>query len=337
MNSKIRFVVIGCGHIGRRHADMVRANEACELVAIVDSNKEMEATIAANYGVPFYQTIEDFLASGVEADVACIATPNSLHAAQAIQMIEAGHHVLIEKPIGLHKKNTEEILQASQKYAKKVFCVMQNRYSPPMQWLKGLLNKGILGEIFMVQVHCFWNRDERYYKQNTWHGTDDIDGGTLFTQFSHYVDILYWLFGDIKDINAKFNNYNHKETIEFEDSAFINFMFPGGGMGSLNYTTSVWDKNMESGMIVIAEHGTVKIGGQYMDKIDYCHIKDYELPAEPEHKDLEIAGYKGAKANHYYVIQNIVEVLNNGADIDTGIEDGIKIVEIIENIYALKK
>jgi predicted dehydrogenase len=86
---------------------------------------------------------------------------------------------------------------------KHVFAVMQNRYSPPSEWLKEIIETKKLGEIFMVQVNCFWNRDDRYYKKGGWKGTQDMDGGTLFTQFSHFIDIMYWLFGDIENIQGK--------------------------------------------------------------------------------------------------------------------------------------
>ena len=108
--------------------------------------------------------------------------------------------------------------------------------------LKEILDQGILGKIYMVQVNCFWNRDDRYYKPNPetgrpggWHGTKDLDGGTLFTQFSHFIDLMYWYFGDITNINARLRDFKHQTTTDFEDSGFISFDFTEGGMGSLNY------------------------------------------------------------------------------------------------------
>ena len=102
-----------------------------------------------------------------------------------------------------------------------------------------------------------------------------MDGGTLFTQFSHFLDIMYWLFGDIKNIQAKFADFNHQKNTSFEDSGFVSFYFVNGGMGSLNFSTAVSEQNFESSMTIIAEHGTVKIGGQYMNEVEYCHVKDY--------------------------------------------------------------
>lgn len=335
-DKKIRFAVLGLGHIGTRHADMVAANAECDLVGVIDINPSLLDKVATMYSVPFYGSLEEFLRSGAPADVVCISTPNGLHAEQAIACLQAGLHVVIEKPMALVTADCNAILTAAEQNGRKVFGVMQNRYSPPMQWLKGLVNQGTLGDIYMVDVHCYWNRDARYYTGATWHGTARLDGGTLFTQFSHYVDLLYWLFGDVDNISARFANNNHAGMTEFEDSASVSFNFISGGMGSLNYSTSAWDKNMESTMVVVAQHGTVKIGGQYMDKLEYCHIKDYELKETISSPVEQVAGYTGAKANHHFVIQNVVDVLKGRSEITTNAHDGTKVVDIIERIYALK-
>lgn len=338
MAEQVRFAVIGYGHIGKRHADMIRANNACELVAVIDTNEKLSRKVEEYAGVPFFTSLERFIESGIETDVVNIATPNNQHAKQAQDCLKAGWHVVIEKPMALTTEDCKAILNYADTNHKQVFCVMQNRYSPPMQWLKGLLADERLGDIYMVNVQCYWNRDERYYTPGTWHGKADIDGGTLFTQFSHYVDLLYWLFGDMENFSANFANHNHKEMIEFEDSAMVNFSFEEGGKGSLCYTTSVWDKNMESAMVVVAEKGTVKIGGQYMDNIEYCHIENYNNKYIELYQQTSVAGYEGAKANHHYLVQNVVDVLNGKtADITTNASEGLRVVEIIENIYALKK
>jgi predicted dehydrogenase len=211
---------------------------------------------------------------------------------------------------------------------------MQNRYSPPSTWIKKVIEDKILGEIYLVQLNCYWNRDDRYYTKGSWHGNKNLDGGTLFTQFSHFIDIVYWLFGDIDNIKSKFFNFNHAHLTEFEDSGFITFDFIKGGNGILNYSTSVWDKNLESSMTIIAEKGTVKIGGQYMDKVEYCHIDGYTLPVlPPTNPGNDYGAYKGSAQNHNYIIDNVVNVLNKKANITTNALEGMKVVDIIERIY----
>ncbi|MCB0698585.1 MAG: Gfo/Idh/MocA family oxidoreductase [Chitinophagales bacterium] len=333
----VKFAVVGYGHIGKRHADMIAAHSGCVLSAVVDTNEELQGDVLQQHNTAYYNSLDNLFASGIDVDVINIATPNALHASQAVLCLEKGYHVVIEKPIALTTAESEQILTTAERMDKRVFCVMQNRYSAPMQWLKELMTNNALGNIFLVDVHCYWNRDGRYYTGDTWHGTKEVDGGTLFTQFSHYVDLLYWLFGDITNIQAKFANNNHKGMIAFEDSAIVGFDFVKGGSGSLIYSTSVWDKNMESSMVIVGEKGTVKIGGQYMDKIEYCHIKDYTLPEQIEEKRIDVKNHQGAKANHYFVIQNVLDVLHNGSGITTNAEEGMKVVDIIERIYALKE
>jgi predicted dehydrogenase len=169
-----------------------------------------------------------------------------------------------------------------------------------------------MGKIFMVHLDCFWNRDERYYKAGNWHGTKDLDGGTLFTQFSHFIDIMYWLFGDINNIKARLESFSHNGLTAFEDSGSVLFDFARGGMGTINFSTSTWDKNMETSITVIAENGAIKIGGQYMDEIRYCHVKNYTLPQlTPTKAGNDYGPYKGSASNHNFVIDNVIEVLNN--------------------------
>ena len=239
--------------------------------------------------------------------------------------------------MSLTKIDSEKLIFKGLQKHKQVFCVMQNRYSPPSVWLKDLLDSGTLGKIFMVQINCYWNRDDRYYKPESWHGKGDLDGGTLFTQFSHFLDLMYWYFGDVKNIQAKFADFNHETLTDFEDSGFVSFDFVNGGMGSINYSTSIWDKNLESSITVIGENGAVKVGGQYMNEVEYCHIKDYEMPElAPTNPGNDYGAYKGSAANHHYIIENVVDVLKGRNSITTNALEGLKVVDIIERIYELK-
>ena len=334
---KIRFAVVGCGHIGKRHAEMVVRDPGAELVALCDIRPKEELGIEA-YPVAFFSDMTSLLQSGLDIDVINICVPNGLHAELAIQAIESGHHVVIEKPMALQVQDAERVLQTSLKYQKEVFCVMQNRYSPPSVWIKQMIDSGRLGKIYLVQLNCFWNRDERYYKPGGWHGDACLDGGTLFTQFSHFIDSMYWLFGDIQHIQARFADFNHQQLTDFEDSGLVTFEFVNGGMGCLNYSTAVWNKNMESSMLIVAENGSVKICGQYMNELEYCHIKDYEMPElAPTNPGNDYGPYKGSAQNHNFVIRNVVEVLQHtGAQNTTTALEGLKIVDIIRRIYALK-
>jgi len=333
---KKKFAVVGCGHIGKRHAEMITRNEEAELVALIDIKPADELGIS-QYNVPLFHSLDEFLASGIDVDVINIASPNGFHAEHAMKALEAKKHIVVEKPMALTKQDAEKIIFKALHVHRHVFAVMQNRYSPPSVWIKDLIESGVLGDIYLVQLNCYWNRDGRYYKPESWHGKKDLDGGTLFTQFSHFIDILYWLFGDIQNIQGKFNDFNHQHLTDFEDSGIISFDFVNGGMGSLNYSTSIWNQNLESSMTIIAENGSVKIGGQYMDKVEICNVKDYQLPElAPTNPGNDYGAYKGSAANHHYVIDNVVDVLHGRSAITTNALEGLKIVDIIERIYNLK-
>lgn len=331
----IKFAVVGCGHIGKRHATIIRENSSCELVAICDVKSKDLLDLKSLDKIPFFTKIDDLLKPNLEVDVVVIATPNGLHEEQAIAVLNANKHVIIEKPMALTKQGCERIIYKALQKNKQVFCVMQNRYSPPSVWLKNLVERQILGKIYIVQISCYWNRDERYYKKGDWHGTKDLDGGTLLTQFSHFIDLMYWCFGDITNIKAHLRDFSHQTLTEFEDSGFVSFDFVEGGMGAINYSTTVWDKNLESSITVIAENGSLKIGGQYMDKVEYCHIKDYEMPIlKPSNPPNDYGTYKGSAANHHYVIENVVNVLRGQSLITTNALEGMKVVEIVERVYG---
>ena len=251
--------------------------------------------------------------------------------------MRAKKHVVLEKPIALTKIDAEEILFKSLEMSKHVFCVMQNRYSPPSVWLKELADNNTLGDIYMVKLDCYWNRDDRYYKKGNWHGDAKMDGGTLFTQFSHFIDIMYWLFGDVQNIRGNFADFSHKELTDFEDSGVVTFDFVNGGMGCLNYSTSVWDTNLESSITIIGSKGTVKVAGQYMNEVSYCHVKDYVMPElAPSNPPNDYGLYKGSAQNHHYVIENVIEKLTDKGTITTNVLEGLKVVDIIERIYKVR-
>ena len=336
-SEKIKFAVVGCGHIGKRHAEMIIGNKESELVALCD-NREKSLLGIEKYEANFFQSIEELLDANLDIDVINICTPNGLHSDQASLVLDKGIHVVVEKPIGLSKAKCEKVIHKALTNHKHVFAVMQNRYSPPSVWIKEVIENKILGDVFMVQLNCYWNRDSRYYKSGGWKGTHDLDGGTLFTQFSHFIDIMYWLFGDIENIQAKFKDFTHKNSTDFEDSGFVSFDFVDGGMGSLNYSTAVATQNLESSLTIIGEKGSVKIGGQYMNEVEVCNIDGYEMPELPEANPPNDYGlYKGSAANHHYVIENVIDTLKGRKTATTNALEGLKVVEIIERIYNLRE
>lgn len=333
----VRFGIVGCGHIGKRHSEMVFRNPSCRLTALCDLKPHEALGIEKYASAAFYNDFETMLVSHPEMDVVNICVPNGLHASLAIQAMRHGFHTVIEKPMALNTADAQSIIDCALQTGKKVFCVMQNRYSPPSVWIKEMVDSGRLGRIFMVELNCFWNRDERYYVPGGWHGSPDMDGGTLFTQFSHFIDIMLWLFGDVSDIKGVFQDFNHQELTAFEDSGILHFRLHGGGMGCLNYSTSVYGSNLESSLTIIAENGSVKIGGQYMDKVEVCHVKDYQMPELPAtNPGNDYGAYKGSAQNHHYIIQEVVDVLEGTGKISTTMYEGYATVKMIEDCYKVR-
>lgn len=330
----INFGIIGLGHIGKRHLSMINGNPECNILGLCDIREASELALPADNKAPLYTTVEAMVAAHPEIDVIVVSTPNGTHADLACNVLTLRKHVVIEKPMALTKTSAERVLSLGLTVGRQVFLVMQNRYSPPSVWLKDITQNNLLGKIFMVQINCYWNRDDRYYKQPTWKGTKDLDGGTLFTQFSHFIDIMYWLFGDVKNITSRLYDFNHQENTEFEDSGYVQFDFVNGGSGCLNFSTSIWNTNFESSMTIIGEKGTVKVGGQYMDKIEYCHVENYEMPELPPiNQPNDYGAYKGSAANHHFITENVVDTLKGRKSMTTNMMEGLKVVEIIERIY----
>ncbi len=332
----IKFSVVGLGRIGMRHATIASEFENSTLISGTDIDSEKANDInRLGENISFYNSIDQFITYDKKvSEVVCISTPNGYHTEYAIKLLKAGYHVVIEKPMGLTTSDCEDVIRTMEATGRRVFVVKQNRYSPPSKWLKEIVEKKIIGEVLMVQTNCYWNRDERYYSTSNWRGTREQDGGALFTQFSHFIDIMYWIFGDIKNPKAIVKNFTHMDLIDFDDSGFAQFEFENGGMGSINYSTSCWDKNMESSITLIGTNGCVKVGGQYMNEIEYCHIKNYEEPIlPPTNPPNDYGPYKGSAANHHYIIENVVKTLNGKGEATATAFDGMKVVNIIEKIY----
>lgn len=335
---KVRFAVVGCGHIGARHSEKIVEDAGAELVAQCDIRPKGETRVTNKYpDVPFFDSVEALITSGIYCDIASVCVPNGRHAEVAARLIEAGMHVLIEKPIVLRLEDGEWLRQLAQKHGRRIYGVLQNRYSPTARWLKETIASGALGEIYTIQMQCLWNRDERYYLPRDWHGTADLDGGTLYTQYSHFLDLLLWTLGEIEVQGAEFANYAHRGMIDFEDTGLIRFRLMRGGEGSLFYSTAVYGQNMEVNLTILAEHGAIKLGGTYLNRLEHCCIRGVEWPrglTSPEGNDY--GGYSGSAQNHHHVIASVVaDLRGEEAEIST-LDEGLAVVRLIQSIYKHK-
>ncbi len=328
---KIKFAIVGCGRIAQRHAEHINNNGILVAVCDIDANKADE--MAKKYNCKAYYKIEEMLIADLNIDVVSICSPNGLHSQHSIIALNTGHHVICEKPMAINLNDCGEMIKVAEKNNKRLFAIKQNRFNPPVVAVKELIDKGILGKIYSIQLSCFWNRNEDYYK-NSWKGTLELDGGTLFTQFSHFIDLLYWLVGDVKKTSGLTANFAHKDIIEFEDTGAVILEFHNGAIGTINYTVNSYLKNMEGSLTIFAENGTVKIGGQYLNELEYQSIKNYEIKDLPTgNKPNNYGNYLGSMSNHDKIYENLVDVLSNGASITTSAFEGLKTVEIIDKIY----
>lgn len=330
----ISFAIIGLGNIGIRHANHILNNASAKLVAICDTDVQ-KSSFANTNDIPFYTEVDTMLQS-IQADVICICTPNHLHKPHSILALQRGFHALVEKPMALSVDECDAMIEASHKYNKKIFAVKQNRYNPPVQIVHDLMKTDALGELSMIQVNCFWNRNDNYYASSSWRGKRASDGGCLFTQFSHFIDILYYLVGDIDTVSGIVNNYTHQHNTEFEDTGTFILKTKKGAIINFNFTTCAYDRNMEGSITLIGNKGVVKIGGQYLNTLEYSHIHDVELPnIQIQAKENDYGTYKGSMSNHDKVIQNVIDVLLYDKPIMTSATEGKAVVQIIEDMYEV--
>jgi predicted dehydrogenase len=226
------------------------------------------------------------------------------------------------------------MIHEAERSSRRLFIVKQNRFNPPVAAVKKLIERGGMGNVSSVQLNCFWNRNENYYR-NSWKGTRDLDGGCLFTQFSHFIDLLYWLIGDVASAHAFIANRDHQKIIEFEDCGVIALEFASGVLGTVHFTINSHAKNMEGSITIFGDQGTIKIGGQYLNELEYQNLAEGSIDNLPPGKPANQYGeYVGSMSNHDQVYENVVDVLTNDGVIATHGYEGLKTVEIIEKIYS---
>ena len=328
---KLKFAIVGCGRIAQRHAQHIKNNG--ELVATCDIVMNKAKLLADEYKAAAYSSIDDFLLKEKNIDIVSICSPNGLHAEHTIKSLRAGFNVLCEKPMAINVHDCGEMIKEAEKANKRLFIIKQNRFNPPVIAVKELIDNNKLGKILSVQVNCFWNRNEAYYK-DTWKGTRELDGGILYTQYSHFIDILYWLVGDVKTAKSFYKNYIHKNSVEFEDAGVTALEFYNGAIGTINFNINSFGKNMEGSISIFGEKGTVKIGGQYLNELDYQNIDEVEIGKLATGNPPNNYGqYVGSMSNHDKVYENVVQVLSKNGIITTSGYEGLKTVEIIDKIY----
>ncbi|MGV8124455.1 MAG: Gfo/Idh/MocA family protein [Candidatus Xenobiia bacterium LiM19] len=329
----VKFAVIGLGNIGPRHLAVLEQHHNARIVGICDIDREKCLKYSEIYdNVPYFTDYTELLRK-TDSDVIDICTPHYLHAPMAIKTAMAGKHVLVEKPMSISTASAHEMIEAAKKQNVWLMVVKQNRYNVPVQLTQRVLDEGRLGRVFMAQCNVLWNRHDQYYTCSDWRGRKSLEGGALYTQVSHFIDLLIWWFGDVVSAKASVETKNH--AVEIEDCGIAEVRFTSGVMGTLMWTTCVYRKNYEGSITIIGEKGTIKIGGEYLNRIEYWDVQDYPLPDDVKFIDKpnSYGKYQGTSSNHDKVINDVINViLNKKQNVVKG-ETGLKTVQAIELIY----
>jgi predicted dehydrogenase len=332
-SKKLRFAVVGCGHIGKRHVQVISADPTAQLVAVCDIDPEkFKLPAIEENGTKTFGDYAEMLRD-TDCDIVCICTPHGLHAQMSMKAARAKCDILVEKPMGLTSVESKEMISVAKENGVHLYVVKQNRYNDPIKLTHQALQENRLGKIYMVQCNVMWNRNQEYYEQSPWRGKKASEGGALHTQVSHFLDLLVWWFGDINESKTIMDTLNHN--IEIEDAGVSALRFDSGVIGSLLWTTCVYNVNYEGSITIIGEKGTIKIGGKYLNEIEFWDVQSYHLPNDLEFNDLpnEYGTYQGSSSNHDQLINHLVaEIIENRKGVVEG-EEGLKSIEAIEKIY----
>jgi predicted dehydrogenase len=334
----LNFAILGCGKIGTKHAEKMRGVDYLKLVAVCDIIPERAKILGEKHVCKSYAKIEDLL-KDPEIDFVNVCTPSGLHPKHSIEALNAKKNVLCEKPMALTVKDAEKMVATAKKNKKLLYVVKQNRYNPPVKLVKRLFDEKKLGKSIMCVVNMLWNRNDAYYKSDKWRGTLALDGGTIYTQASHFVDLMLMFMGKPKRISGITGTLNHK--IEIEDTGSIQVEFASGAIGSFNYTTCATKKNFEGSITFIFSKGTIKIGGEYINTIEYFQVEGvdgYELE-KTETTPNDYGTYRGSMSNHDQVFKDIIERLN-GVKRESSLvsnDEAIDTIKFIENALKSSK
>lgn len=320
-----KFAIVGCGQVAARHAENIL--RIGQLKATCDILEERADELAGKYNATAYYSVDDLVRIEKDVDVVVVCTPNGLHAEHVIKSLQAGKDVLCEKPLCLTTAAAWQIIETEKFCRKKLFVVKSTRYNHVVQNLKKAVSNGSLGEVYSFQLNCIWNRPDAYFTD--WRGKLFPDGGTLYTQFSHYIDAMLWVFGEVDEVRGFRKNLAHK-SIEFEDTGTAALLMKAGSLGSLHWSVNAFQKNFEISLTLIAEKGTIRIGGEYLDKLQYQLTEGDDLFLDERKSDTQSSQYKTA---HHKLYDHLQQVLETGDDSFAGVYDGLKTVETIEKIY----
>jgi len=329
-NRKIRFALVGCGRIAQNHfAAMEKHGDRCEIVDVCDINHTALETAVARTGARGHAKLADLLAS-TTADCIVLTTPSGLHPAQAIQIAEAGKHVMTEKPMATRWQDGLKMVEACDRAGVRLFVVKQNRRNATLQLLKRAVEQKRFGKIYAVAVNVFWTRPQDYYDSAKWRGTWEFDGGAFMNQASHYIDLLDWLIGPVESVMAY--TATLARNIEVEDSGVAAIRWRSGAMGTLNVSMLTYPKNLEGSITILGEKGTVRVGGVAVNEIQHWEF-DEQRPEDEEIKHASYATTSVYGFGHPLYYDNVINTLRGEAEAETDGREGLKSLELLIAMY----
>ncbi len=332
-HNKLHTAIIGLGNIGQRHLKIAQSHPSINLKAVCDQDPNKKSTLSANLQAYFYQNHLELLEKEA-LDLIIVCTPHYNHAQIAIDCMLKGCNVVVEKPMCLTLQEGQKMIDTATQTNQKLFVVKQNRFNLPVQKLKQSIDQGLLGEIYQVQCNVFWNRNKAYYEQSDWRGKKQLEAGALFTQGSHFVDLLIYLFG--MPSNAKTVLKNRVHDIEFEDNGISILEFDNHMIASLCWSNNVYEKNYEGSLTVIAEKGTVKISGKYLNQLSFYNVKGDQASLDEHSFDRPNTysqNYQGSSSNHHLVLDAVIQDIFNAQSQVVSGKEALKTVQAIHLIY----
>jgi predicted dehydrogenase len=338
--------LIGCGKISSIHIDGFADNTGrLQLTAVCDPVRSRAEEKEKEYrkkipdaNVVVYTDYRDML-TGLKPDIVSIATESGKHPDIAITCLEAGCHVICEKPMALSTKDADKMIAAAKKNDRKLAICFQNRFNAPVQKLKTALDAGRFGRLFHGMVQVRWYRDEAYYAEASWRGTWEQDGGTLMNQCIHGIDLLQWIMGgDVARIQAQTRRF--VRPIEAEDFGAAIVEFKNGTVGIIEGSVDIFPDNLNETLSVFGEKGSVVIGGLAVNKTETWRFADSASIGDTEEKVLNenkedpptVYGF-----GHSAVFRDFIDAIESNREPLISGEAGRKSLEIIMAIYKSQK
>ena len=332
----MKYALIGCGRISPNHV-VAAKNNGLDIVALCDpiSENAMDKIVKFDLdtdNVRVYLDYKDML-SIEKPELVAIATESGKHAKIAIDCINAGCNVIIEKPIALSLKDADEIIEAGIRNNVKVCACHQNRFNKSIKKIREAVDKNRFGKLLYGTAHIRWARNHEYYERASWRGTWEQDGGALMNQCIHDIDLLRWMMGgDIEEVMAMTDRLTHPY-IEAEDLGIALVKFSNGSYGIIEGTTNVYPKNLEETLYIFGEKGTVKAGGEAVNIIEEWRFADYLEEPEVVKEECSENPPNVYGFGHTKLYKDVIEAIENDRQPLVDAKAGRDALELVLAIY----